>query len=168
MTVDRDAPSLFELAYGVGEIMYKRILVAVDGSATSNFALDEAIRIAKESQGVLCLVHVFNPVVFNTDGEFYSCPELLDAMRHGAETVVNTAVAYVKRAGVACEGKLLEIDVSGHRIPEMITEEAKTWLADLIVIGTHGRQGIHRLLIGSVAEGVVRTATTPVLLIRGK
>ncbi|MBU0592620.1 MAG: universal stress protein [Pseudomonadota bacterium] len=148
--------------------MYKRILVAVDGSHTSNLALDEAIRIARESQGVLRLVHVFNPVVFNPDGEFYAYPELLDAMRHGAEAVVNGAVAQSQQAGVACEGKVLEIDVSGHRIPEMISEEARTWLADIIVIGTHGRQGIHRLLMGSVAEGVVRTATTPVLLIRGE
>lgn len=148
--------------------MYKRILVAVDGSHTSNLALDEAIRIARESQGVLHLVHVFNPVVFNTDGEFYSYPELLGAMRHGAEAVVNAAVAHAKQAGVTCDGKLLEIDVSGHRIPEMISEEARIWLADVIVIGTHGRQGIHRLLMGSVAEGVVRTATTPILLIRGE
>ncbi|PWB58459.1 MAG: universal stress protein [Nitrosomonadales bacterium] len=148
--------------------MYKRILVAVDGSHTSNLALDEAIRIARESQGVLRLVHVFNPVVFNTEGEFYAYPDLLDAMHRGAEIVLNTAVAHAKQAGVACEGKLLEINIIGHRIPEMIAEEAKTWLADIIVIGTHGRQGMHRLLIGSVAEGVVRTATVPVLLIRGE
>lgn len=50
----------------------------------------------------------------------------------------------------------------------MISDEAKTWLADVIVIGTHGRQGVHRLLIGSVAEGVIRTATVPVLLLRGE
>jgi nucleotide-binding universal stress UspA family protein len=148
--------------------MYKRILVAVDGSHTSNLALDEAIRIAREAQGVLRLVHVFNPMVFNTDGEFYAYPEWLDAMRQGAETVLNTAVAHSRQAGIASEGKLLEIDVVGRRIPELIAEEARTWLADLIVVGTHGRQGIHRLLIGSVAEGVVRTATTPVLLIRGE
>lgn len=148
--------------------MYKRILVAVDGSHTSNLALDEAIRIARESQGVLRLVHVFNPVVFNTEGEFYAYPDLLDAMHRGAEAVLNAAVAHAKQAGVACEGKLLEINTIGHRIPEMIAEEAKTWLADIVVIGTHGRQGVHRLLIGSVAEGVVRTATVPVLLIRGE
>ena len=68
---------------------------------------------------------------------------------------------------MTCEGKLLEIDTIGHRIPEMIAEEAKTWPADIIVIGTHGRHGMHRLLMGSVAEGVVRMATVPVLLIRG-
>lgn len=98
--------------------MYKRILVAVDGSHTSNIALDEAIRIARESQGALHLVHVFNPVMFSTDGEFYAYPDLLDAMRRGAEAVVNAAVAHVKQAGLPCEGKLLEISVAGHRTPD--------------------------------------------------
>lgn len=148
--------------------MYKRILVAIDGSQTSNIALDEAIRIARESQGVLHLVHVFNPVVFSTDGEFYAYPDLLEALRHGAEAVLNDAVARAKLAGIVCDEKLLDTGVGGYRIPEMISDEAKNWLADVIVIGTHGRQGVHRLLIGSVAEGVVRTATVPVLLLRGE
>lgn len=148
--------------------MYKRILVAVDGSHTSNLALDEAIRIAKESQGELRLVHAFNPVVFNSEGEFYSFPELLGAMRRGAEAVLNTAVAHAKQSGVVIEGKLIELDAMGNRIPEAIVEEARIWSADVIVIGTHGRHGIHRLLMGSVAEGVVRMATVPVLLIRGE
>ena len=148
--------------------MYKRILVAVDGSHTSNWALNEAIRIARESRGELRLVHVLNTVTLSSDGDFYSLPAWLDAMRQGAETILNEAVARTKQAGVACEGKLLEIDTLGYRIPEMIAEEANTWPADVIVVGTHGRHGMHRLLMGSVAEGVVRMATVPVLLIRGK
>jgi len=147
--------------------MYKRILVAVDGSHTSNWALDEAIRIAQESHGELHLVHVLNTVTLNTEGDFYSLPAWLDAMHRGAEAVLNEAVARAKQAGVACEGKLLEIDTIGYRIPEMLADEARNWPADVIVIGTHGRHGMHRLLMGSVAEGVVRVATVPVLLIRG-
>jgi len=148
--------------------MYKRILVAVDGSHTSNWALNEAIRIARESHGQLRLVHVLNTVTLNTEGDFYSLPAWLDAMHQGAESILNEAVARAKQTGVACEGKLLEIDTLGHRIPEMIAEEAKAWPAEVIVIGTHGRNGIHRLLMGSVAEGVVRMASVPVLLIRSK
>jgi len=147
--------------------MYKRILVAVDGSHTSNWALNEAIRIARESHGELRLVHVLNTVTLSSEGDFYSLPAWLDAMHQGAEAVLNESVARTKQAGVPCEGKLLEIDTLGYRIPEMIAEEAKVWPADVIVIGTHGRNGMHRLLMGSVAEGVVRTATVPVLLIRG-
>lgn len=147
--------------------MYKRILVAVDGSRTSNLALDEAIRIVRESGGELRLVHAFNPVVFNSEGEFYSFPDLLVAMRRNAEAVLNAAIAHAKQAGVHSEGKLVELEAIGQRIPDAIVEEARTWAADVIVIGTHGRHGLHRLLMGSVAEGVVRTAITPVLLIRG-
>jgi len=148
--------------------MYKRILVAVDGSHTSNWALDEAIRLARESHGELRLVHVINTVTLSSEGDFYSFPAWLDAMHQGAEAILNEAVARANQAGVACVGKLLEIDTLGYRIPEMIAEEAKTWPADVIVIGTHGRNGIHRLLMGSVAEGVVRMASVPVLLIRAK
>ena len=148
--------------------MYKRILVAVDGSGTSDLAMEEAIKIARGSQGKLRIVHVVNVVLFNVEEEYFSLPEWLDAIRREAETMVNKAVAYAKQAGVDAEGKLVEIEITGYRIAEMIAEEAKTWPADIIVIGTHGRQGVHRLLMGSVAEGVVRVATVPVLLIRGK
>lgn len=147
--------------------MYKRILVAVDGSRTSNLALDEASTIAKESNGTLHFVHVINMVSFNMENEFYSLPDWWSAMRRGAEAILNEAVARARQAGVSGDGKLLEIDTVGFRIPEMIAEEARNWSADLIVIGTHGRHGMHRLLMGSVAEGVVRTAPVPVLLVRG-
>jgi len=71
-------------------------------------------------------------------------------------------------AGVAVETRLIEIDTLGHRIPEVIVADAEAWPADLIVICTHGRSGLSRMFLGSVAEGVVRVATKPVLLIRGK
>lgn len=146
--------------------MYKRILVAVDGSHTSNLALNEAIRIAGVAHGGLHLVHVINLVTFNTEGNFYSLPDWFNAMRRSAEAILNDGVTRAKHAGVVCDGKLLEIDTIGHRIPEMIADEAKNWSADLIVIGTHGRHGMHHMLMGSVAEGVVRMASIPVLLIR--
>ncbi|KTD42196.1 universal stress protein [Legionella parisiensis] len=57
---------------------------------------------------------------------------------------------------------------SKEKVPEKIIEAAKNWPADLIVVGTHGRRGYQHLLLGSVAEGVIRNAPMPVLLIRGK
>jgi nucleotide-binding universal stress UspA family protein len=69
---------------------------------------------------------------------------------------------------VPVESQLIEIDTLGQRVPEMIAADAAGWPADLIVICTHGRRGLSHLLLGSVAEGVVRVATKPVLLIRGK
>jgi nucleotide-binding universal stress UspA family protein len=63
------------------------------------------------------------------------------------------------------ETELIVIDTLNRRIPEAIADDAEAWPADLIVIGTHGRRGLSRLFVGSVAEGVVRLAAKPVLLI---
>ena len=71
----------------------------------------------------------------------------------------------MQQAGVAAEVKLME--AGGERIAGVILEEARRWSAELIVIGTHGRSGFSRVLFGSVAEGMVRMAHIPVLLIRG-
>jgi nucleotide-binding universal stress UspA family protein len=72
----------------------------------------------------------------------------------------------VAESGIAVETKLVE-DYSG-RIGAVINKEAELWLADLLVVGTHGRKGLDHLLMGSVAEGVMRTASVPLLLVRGK
>jgi nucleotide-binding universal stress UspA family protein len=80
------------------------------------------------------------------------------------------AKARAARDGVKAETKLTEIRSFGslvNRVPDVIVQEARRWRADLIVIGTHGRRGLSKLLLGSVADGVVRTSATSVLLIRG-
>jgi nucleotide-binding universal stress UspA family protein len=64
------------------------------------------------------------------------------------------------------EARLLEIQTFGQRISDMIVAEAQAWPADLIVVGAHGRRGLHDVLLGSVADGVVRRASVPVLLVR--
>ena len=66
--------------------------------------------------------------------------------------------------GITVETKLVE--TYGGRIGSLISEEAQKWNADLLVVGTHGRKGIAHLLMGSVAEGVARAASIPVLLVR--
>ncbi|HET7877050.1 MAG TPA: universal stress protein, partial [Methylomirabilota bacterium] len=76
------------------------------------------------------------------------------------------AGARAREAGVAVEPALLESD--GRRVAAVVVDEARWWEADLIVVGTHGRRGLDRLLLGSVAEGVVRAAPVTVLLVRGK
>lgn len=147
--------------------MFKRILVAVDGSHTSELALQEAIKLAGEVQAELRIVHVVDNVNLNLSAEFPNPSEIWDAMIKGGQTILHKAGAAANAAGIAVETGLIEIDTLGHRIPEMIAADADAWPADLIVIGTHGRRGLSHLLLGSVAEGVVRVATKPVLLIRG-
>ena len=147
--------------------MFKRILVAVDGSHTAELALQEAIKLAGEVRAQLRIVHVVDNVNLNLSAEFPNPSEIWDAMIKGGQAILHKAGAVANAAGIAVETGLIEIDTLGHRIPEMIAADADAWPADLIVIGTHGRRGLSHLLLGSVAEGVVRVATKPVLLIRG-
>ncbi len=147
--------------------MYKHILVAVDGSDTSNLALQEAIKLAKEQQAQLRIVHVVEDIPLNIDTE-YALDEYQEAMRKTGEAVLSKAEALARESGVTLETKLLQIETLGHRITNLVVEEAQSWPADLIVLGTHGRRGFNHLLMGSVAEGIVRVSPQPVLLIRGK
>jgi len=148
--------------------MFKRILVAVDGSHTAELALQEAIKLAKELQAKLRIVHAVDIVNINLGAEFPNPPEISDALIKSGQRILRKAEAVASEAGIAVETRLIEIDTLNHRIPEMIAADAEAWPADLIVICTHGRKGFSHLLLGSVAEGVVRVATKPVLLIRGK
>ena len=148
--------------------MYKRILVAVDGSDTSQLALQEAVKLTRESGGQLRIVHVVDEVTFDLYQEVVDPGEIQKAITKSGEAILSKAQTAVRAAGVTAETRLLEIEKLGRRVPDMIAQEADAWPADLIVIGTHGRRGFSHLLMGSVAEGVVRIATKPVLLIRGK
>ena len=88
-------------------------------------------------------------------------------MREAGQKVLATCAATARQAGIEVDTKFVILEVLTQRICDAINEEAKRWPADLIVIGTHGRHGFNHLLLGSVAEGVIRLATKPVLVIRG-
>jgi nucleotide-binding universal stress UspA family protein len=147
--------------------MFKRILVAVDGSHTAEQALQEAIKLAKELRAQLRVVHVVDAVSLNwpESGDF---DEVREGFLKSSRKILEKAAAELRKAEMTAETKTLEIETFGHRIADMLAAEAEAWPADLIVIGTHGRRGLNRLLLGSVAEGVARVAAKPVLLIRGK
>ena len=141
--------------------MYKRILVGVDGSATSLRGLDEAIRLAKAVDGKLLLVHVVNELL---SGDTVAYDKVIASLRETGAQVLEQAVTHARQAEVACDQKLL--NAVGERPADLIVQEAKAWPADLIVLGTHGRRGIKRLALGSDAELVLRMSPVPVLLIR--
>lgn len=149
--------------------MYKRIMVAVDGSPTSGLALDEAIKLAREGKSQLLLLHVSEDVSLAWSGGDWMVavppavsPEVFEEM---GQKILEHAQEKVRRARLDAETR--RVDDGGQRIGNVIAREAQDWHADLIVIGTHGRKGIDRFLLGSVAEGVMRAATVPVLLVRG-
>lgn len=145
--------------------MYQRILVPVDGSPTSERALQEAIRLAQQQSAQLELVHIMGDIRLMDADSYINYAEMKETITSTGKKILAQAQTVVQQAGPAVEVKLLE--ARGERIASAIMEEARRWQADLIVIGTHGRTGFSRVLFGSVAEGVVRTAHIPVLLIRG-
>ena len=149
--------------------MFKRILVAVDASETSDLALQAAIRLASEQQANLRIVHVIDTTDINSMGSEYLDPSgMLERLTKNGQSILDKAEAAATAAGVAAETSLVKIEAMNQRISEAIANEAEAWPADLIVIGTHGRRGLTRLFLGSVAEGAARLATKPVLLIPGK
>ena len=149
--------------------MYRRILVAIDGSATAGLALREAIALTKNQGATLRLVHVVDlgPAYVNVE----TTSQLDDyerALRDSGRLVLDKALAGAQSAGVQAESRLLEIVTINERVADAIAAEAQRWPADLIVIGTHGRRGFRHLMLGSVAESLVRVARQPVLLVRGQ
>jgi len=148
--------------------MFKKILVALDGSDTANLALKEAITLAKEGNSKVRGVFVVDAYHVAPEVEFITVQEVVDSMRSEAKIILEKAQKKLDLADIKADTKILETDASEGRIAEAIAREAKNWSANLIVVGTHGRRGFSHFLLGSVAESIVRVATKPVLLIRGK
>ncbi len=148
--------------------MYNRILVAIDGSDTSDRALTEAMNLAKECHSSLRLIHVVDLNVAYSDIASPNILDLQDALEAAGRNTIEKTSATVRAAGIRFDAKLATTDRLGQHIYDVIDEEATRWPADLVVAGTHGRRGIRRLLLGSVAEGLARISSKPLLLIRGE
>ncbi|MGZ8260609.1 MAG: universal stress protein [Caldimonas sp.] len=143
--------------------LYQRILVPVDGSPTSNAGLDEAIRIAKQTGSRIRLVHVLDGMLFGVGFETY-VGDVLGMLKEAGAQILSDARARVESSGVAVDTFITEM--FGERICDAVAQQARLWKADLIVIGTHGRRGAGRWVMGSDAEQIVRWAPVPVLLVR--
>jgi nucleotide-binding universal stress UspA family protein len=146
--------------------MTRRILHPSDFSTASSAALRKAIEMAKASRGQLLIAHVISPIV-PLAGEGYISPKVYDEIaasnRTWAGRQMAKLLAQVKKAGVRVSGTLLE--GVAH---EQIIRFARSKRADVIVMGTHGRSGLAKLFLGSVAGRVVTAATCPVLTVRGR
>lgn len=143
--------------------MYQRILVPVDDSDTSRQALVEATKFCCEQHGRTRLVHVIDLAQFTWGGaEFVDVGELQGNLREAGRKVLESAAILMRDNGVEAETALLEI--WGGSISAALVEDAQGWPADIIVMGSHGWTGLDHLLLGSVAEGVVRHAPVPVLI----
>ncbi len=148
--------------------MYEHILVAVDGSNTSGLALKEAINLAKDRKSSLRLVHAIDLNQAYSETAAPYALEYQQELEAAGRKVIADCSAVARAAGVRFDAKLGAVDSPGQHVYDVIEAEAKRWPADLVVIGTHGRRGIRRLFLGSVAEGLARISSKPLLLVRGE
>lgn len=151
--------------------MFERILVAIDGSETSNNALVVATQMARDSGGRtrLRLVHVLDPTLAMGGAAGYTqdlsdMQETFELGRNGGNELLDNAQQITHAAGLEADTELLERN--GEDLGSMMASAALRWKADLIVVGTHGRHGVARVLLGSGAEDIVRHAPVPVLVVR--
>lgn len=146
--------------------MYKKILVPMDGSDSSRRALLEAVSLAGITHGVVRAVYVIDePAVFAMSG-YFDPTAIREAMQDEATKVTAFARETMQASSVTGDTEVIEtIDVA-HDIATSIASSAAAFGADLVVMGTHGRRGVRRVVLGSVAERYVRISTCPVLLIR--
>jgi nucleotide-binding universal stress UspA family protein len=144
--------------------MYKRILVPLDGSETARFGLREAITLAKQQKATLHLLHITGDFPAMLDIPSADWERIRAGLHRCAETLLQDAKRLAQSLDVPAETQLR--DSKGGRIADAIVEEARTAGCDLIAIGTHGRRGMRRALLGSDAEGVLRQSPVPVLLVR--
>jgi nucleotide-binding universal stress UspA family protein len=140
----------------------RRFLVPTDFTETSERALDWAIDLASRVGASVTVMHAYEiPILGFPDGALIASPEIATKISDAARTGLDRTVARVKNRGVAVDAVLRD----GIAYEE-IDAVAASIQADLIVIGTHGRRGFARALLGSVAENVIRTTTIPVVTIR--
>lgn len=143
--------------------MYQTILMPTDGSQCSEAAITHALELAKKLGSKVTFLYVLEDPTRNLwlTPEMPYVPELLQDLEGAARAALERAMALAQQAGVAAQTR----QVSAKPV-DGILEEAKN--ADLVVMGTHGRSGIDKMLLGSVTEGVLHRCRVPVLVVRTK
>lgn len=150
--------------------MFKRILVAVDGSPTANRGFKVALDMAKALGAELCVLHVIDEraVGIGLSASGYVAPayveEIIAALRDSGRKILARAQREAQAKGQAVDAHLVES--LGNGVAHTILAHARKRKPDLIVLGTHGRRGLARVVVGSDAETVLREASVPVLLVR--
>jgi nucleotide-binding universal stress UspA family protein len=145
-----------------------KILLAIDESKYSQAALQRVIDQNRPQETEVRVVHVTEPITFiyppEMAAEYAPTPQLV-ALRNeqlkDAESLVVQAAAKLRAAGFQAETEVFEGDIRSE-----ILDLAQKWPADLIVVGSHGRKGLERFLMGSVSEFVARHAPCSVEIVR--
>ncbi|MCX7248886.1 MAG: universal stress protein [Burkholderiales bacterium] len=144
--------------------MFKNILVPVDGSATAQLAVEKAIGLAKAFGSRVTAIFVIDPYPFTGVGtDFaYGQAEYLSAATAEANAAIKVAKTVFEQAGVSVATSVIE----SHAAWRGVVEAAASLQADLIVMGSHGRSGLEKLVLGSVTQAVLSHTQLPVLVVR--
>lgn len=143
--------------------MYKHMLVPLDGSRTSERGLCEAISLARSLGSRLSLLHVIDAYpMFDERATAVAFTQSMDLLRSQGNELLTKAAQQAQGLQVSYQLR----EAIGERAAHVIVEEAAEQGCDLIVMGTHGRRGVNRFLMGSDAELVLRNSPVPVLMVR--
>ena len=148
--------------------MYKKILVAIDGSDVANGAFESALQLAKAENAQLYALYVIEYPKFYMPDIGYDPTPIYDALVAESDRVTRQASDRLKKEGVNGQSGVADNFLTGKTTAEQIQHTADAFQADLVILGTHGRSGFKRLVLGSVAEAFVRLSTRPVLLVPQK
>lgn len=144
--------------------LYTRILVPLDGSPTSDSALDQGIALARLCGASMALVMVYDPYPYIAAAAEYASyqVELAEDLRREAEQTVSAARSKVEAAGLLVSTQVIDV----QKVWRAILDVAQAEQVDLIVMGSHGRSGLDKLVMGSVTQRVLQHTHLPVLVVR--
>ena len=150
--------------------MYTRIMAAIDDSFATSKVLDTAIDVTKKYGAKLAICHALDVSIFaqGTAATWLSSSvsQVESTLRDSALVFVDEAAKVARAAGLEVEVRLVESEQA--HVAQMLADAATEWQTDLLVAGTHGRRGVDRFFVGSVAEQLVRKARTSLLLVRSE
>ena len=144
--------------------MFKHILVPVDGSSTAGQAIDKALALAEAFKSTVTLVYVIDPYAFTGMGNDFSYgqAEYLEAATREGHDAIASARQVFETQGIPVNSSVVE----GSAIYQAILDTAESIDADLVVMGSHGRRGLEKLVLGSVTAQVLSHAHLSVLVVR--
>lgn len=146
--------------------MYDTIMVAIDASPTAQRALDEAIRLAKTLGSKLVIAHVVDNAHVKWDLGALNTRQITETLIEQGHKLVAEATLKAQQAGIQVAAVTTDDPLAYIEVAAELEKLALQAGGQLLVLGTHGRRGARRALLGSVAESVVRTSSLPVLLVR--
>ncbi|MFC4273592.1 universal stress protein [Achromobacter aloeverae] len=148
--------------------MYRKILVALDGSDVAQAAFEHALHLGSKENAEVVPVYVVEYSSAYYTAAVYDVTPFRDAMIEEANKVVATANQRLQAAGVRGNARFIDKEGITQTIAQQLQETAEEEGVDLVVLGTHGRRGFQRMMLGSVAEAFLRLSTCPVLLVPAK